>query len=90
MELKLNNKEGVRCEGREVFIEVRAEAYDDNEHYNECITVSTYFMHQIFLVKKKGGVRLFSFRSDDKVCRKALGDYSDGEVIFTNSQLMDD
>lgn len=95
MTIGLYNKEELRVlhgshDGiDDVFININAVQNSDDEHYTEGLSVAAFEMHQIFLIKKERTYRLFSFRKNDEVYLSDFGFYSDGEIVFSNSVIVD-
>lgn len=94
MDIILRNEESVRlnCNGTNAFdtfvnVECEKNQSDDLEHYNEFLGVTVYDMHQIFIVNKCRTIKTFIFKKCDKVFKSDLGFYSDGEILFTNSEF---
>lgn len=95
MTIGLDNKEELRVlhgshDGiGDAFINVNAIQNGDDEHYTEGLSVSAFEMHQIFLIRKERTYKLFSFRKEDTVHLSDFGFYADGEVLFSNSVIVD-
>ncbi len=91
MESRLRQNDSLRLIGgqdiEDTFIDAKYFEKASDQHFNKCLSVTVFEMHQIFILKKERQIKVFSFRKEDTVYKSDLDWYSDGEVIYTNSKL---
>ena len=96
MEIVLRNTESIRIiKGTSfdaAFIDVESDknVSDNFEHYNEYLAFTSHEMHQIFIVKLERYIKTFVFKKEYIVKKSDFGLYSDGEILYTNSVLVEE
>ena len=88
MEIKLRQEEGLRLYNSpgDVFVDSAHHVISSEEDWKECLVVSFYDMHKVFVLRKERFYKMFLFKKEDAVRMEDFGYYADGEIVFTNSK----
>lgn len=94
MNLKLNRDEKIRVSTTDTdinapFLNVKAEENDSETHYNKFVSATFHDVHSVFIIRKERSIKTFVFRTGEVVIKSDFGWWSDGEILFTNSKIID-
>ena len=62
---------------------------NSDDHSNKFVSATFHDMHKIFIIRKGRETVVFSFGGKDVIKKSDFGYFSDGEILFTNSETID-
>ena len=92
MDIKLYKKDEIRVltnSKNSPFFDCSSGESNSDDHSNKFVSATFHDMHKFFIIRKGRETVVFSFGGKDVIKKSDFGYFSDGEILFTNSETID-